>query len=176
MTAARVSRAPAQCTVFRLYPGESLGPLYIDRVFLLRSFINQPIHYLHLYPSLYSNTLVLTMLRDDGRQSPIRQDMLLAMPREDGRQLPIRQDMVLAMPREDGRQSPIRQDMLLAMPREEGRQLPICQDMVLGIPREDGRQSPIRQYMVVARPREDGRQCQNNGRLEMTVRRRHFRR
>jgi len=56
MTAARVSRAPARGTVFRLYPLASpSGPLYIERVFLLLSCINQLIHHLHLYRSLYSN-------------------------------------------------------------------------------------------------------------------------
>ena len=57
MTAARVSRAPARGTVFCLYPLASpSGPLYIESVFLLRSCINQLIHYLHLYRSLYSNS------------------------------------------------------------------------------------------------------------------------
>jgi len=57
MTAARVSRAPARGTVFRLYPLASpSGPLYIERVFLLRSCINRLIHHLHLYRSLYSNS------------------------------------------------------------------------------------------------------------------------
>jgi len=56
MTAGRVSRAPARGTVFRLYPRASpSGPLYIERVFLLLSCINQLIHHLHLYRSLYSN-------------------------------------------------------------------------------------------------------------------------
>jgi len=58
MTTARVSRAPALGTVFRLYPLASpSGPFYIARVFLLLSCINQLIHHLHLYRSLYSNRL-----------------------------------------------------------------------------------------------------------------------
>jgi len=70
MTAARVSRAPAQGTVFRLYPLASpSGPLYIERVFLLRSCINQLVHDLHLYRSLYSNTR--TGERQKGGRSKI---------------------------------------------------------------------------------------------------------
>jgi len=56
MTAARVSRAPARGTVFRLYPLASpSGPFYRERVFLLLTCINQLIHHLHLCRSLYSN-------------------------------------------------------------------------------------------------------------------------
>jgi len=51
-------RAPAQETVFRPSPLVSpSGPLYIERMFLLRLCINQSIHHLHLYRSLYSNTV-----------------------------------------------------------------------------------------------------------------------
>ena len=58
MTAAHVFRAPARGTVFRLYPlASSSGPLYIERVFLLRNCINQLIHHLHLYRSLHSNSV-----------------------------------------------------------------------------------------------------------------------
>ena len=43
-------RAPARETVFRPLPLASpSGPLYIERMFLLRSCINQSVHYLHLY-------------------------------------------------------------------------------------------------------------------------------
>jgi len=53
MTAARVPRAPVRGTVFRLYPLVSpSGPLYMERVFLLRSCISQLIYHLHLYRSL----------------------------------------------------------------------------------------------------------------------------
>jgi len=49
-------RAPAQETVFRPFPLASpSGPLYIERMFLLRLCINQSVHYLRLYRSLYSN-------------------------------------------------------------------------------------------------------------------------
>jgi len=49
-------RAPAQETVFRPFPLASpSGPLYIERMFLLRLCINQSIRYLRLYRSLYSN-------------------------------------------------------------------------------------------------------------------------
>jgi len=51
-------RAPAQETVFRPFPMASpSGPLYIERMFLLLLCINQSIHYLRLYRSLYSNRL-----------------------------------------------------------------------------------------------------------------------
>ena len=60
MTATRVFRAPARGTVFCLYPLASpSGPLYIEREFLLRSCINQSIHHLHLYRSLYSDNVQL---------------------------------------------------------------------------------------------------------------------
>jgi len=50
-------RAPAQETVFRPFPLASpSGPLYIERMFLLRLCINQSIRYLRLYRSLYSNS------------------------------------------------------------------------------------------------------------------------
>ena len=50
-------RAPVRETVFRPFPLASpSGVLYIERMFLLRLCINQPIHYLRLYRSLYSNT------------------------------------------------------------------------------------------------------------------------
>jgi len=50
-------RAPALETVFRPFPLASpSGPLYIERMFLLRLRINQSIRYLHLYRSLYSNS------------------------------------------------------------------------------------------------------------------------
>jgi len=56
-------RAPAQETVFRPFPLASpSGPLYIERMFLLRLCINQSIHYLRLYRSLYSNSLMRLML------------------------------------------------------------------------------------------------------------------
>jgi len=49
-------RAPAQETVFRPFPLASpSGPLYLERMFLLRLCINQSIHHLRLYRSLYSN-------------------------------------------------------------------------------------------------------------------------
>ena len=49
-------RAPAQETVFRPFPLASpSGPLYIERMFLLRLCINQSIPYLRLYRSIYSN-------------------------------------------------------------------------------------------------------------------------
>ena len=51
-------RAPAQETVFRPFPLASpSGALYIERMIFLRPCINQSIHYLRLYRSLYSNTL-----------------------------------------------------------------------------------------------------------------------
>jgi len=37
--------------------GESSGALYIERMFFLRWCINQSVHYLRLYRSLYSNRL-----------------------------------------------------------------------------------------------------------------------
>jgi len=50
-------RAPVWETVFCPLPlARPSGALYIERIFLLRLCINQPIHYLHLYQSLYSNT------------------------------------------------------------------------------------------------------------------------
>jgi len=49
-------RAPVRETVFRPFPLASpSGALYIERMFLLRLCINQPIHYLRLDRSLYSN-------------------------------------------------------------------------------------------------------------------------
>jgi len=49
-------RAPAQETVFRPFPLASpSGALYIERMFFLRPCINQSVHYLRLYRSLYSN-------------------------------------------------------------------------------------------------------------------------
>jgi len=51
-------RAPARETVFRPFTLASpSGVLYIERMFFLRRCINQPIHYLRLYRSLYSNTI-----------------------------------------------------------------------------------------------------------------------
>jgi len=50
--------APAQETVFPPFPLASpSGPLYIERMFRLRLCINQSVHYLRLYRSLYSNRL-----------------------------------------------------------------------------------------------------------------------
>jgi len=50
-------RALAQETVFSPFPLASpLGPLYIERMFLLRLCFNQSIHYLRFYRSLYSNS------------------------------------------------------------------------------------------------------------------------
>ena len=50
-------RAPVRETVFRPFPLVSPSDaLYIERMFLLRLCINQPIHYLRLYRSIYSNT------------------------------------------------------------------------------------------------------------------------
>jgi len=50
-------RAPARETVFRPFPLASpSGVLYIERMFFLRRCINQSVHYLRLYRSLYSNT------------------------------------------------------------------------------------------------------------------------
>ena len=52
-------RAPARETVFRPFPLASpSGALYIERMFFLRPCINQSVHYLRLYRSLYSNILV----------------------------------------------------------------------------------------------------------------------
>jgi len=49
-------RAPARETVFRPFPlASSSGALYIERMFFLRPCINQSVHYLRLYRSLYSN-------------------------------------------------------------------------------------------------------------------------
>jgi len=49
-------RALVRETVFRPFPlACPSGALYIERMFLLRLCINQPIHYLRLYRSLYSN-------------------------------------------------------------------------------------------------------------------------
>ena len=51
-------RAPVRETVFRPFPLASpSGALYIERMFFLQRCINQPIHYLRLYRSLYSNSL-----------------------------------------------------------------------------------------------------------------------
>ena len=53
-------RAAARETVFRPFPLASpSGALYIERMFFLRRCINQSIHYLRLYRSLYSNSLPL---------------------------------------------------------------------------------------------------------------------
>jgi len=66
-------RAPAQEAVFRPFPLASpSGPLYIERMFLLRLCINQSIRYLRLYRSLYSNKarLLLSVPREQlGPQS-----------------------------------------------------------------------------------------------------------
>jgi len=52
-------RAPVRETVFHPFPLASpSGALYIERMFLLRLCINQPIHYLRLYRSLYSNIIL----------------------------------------------------------------------------------------------------------------------
>jgi len=49
-------RAPARETVFRPFPlASSSGALYIARMYFLRPCINQSVHYLRLYRSLYSN-------------------------------------------------------------------------------------------------------------------------
>ena len=49
-------RALVRETVFRPFPLASpSGTLYIERMFLLRLCINQPIHYLRLYRFIYSN-------------------------------------------------------------------------------------------------------------------------
>jgi len=49
-------RAQVRETVFRPFPLASpSGALYIERMFFLRRCINQPIHYLRLYRSIYSN-------------------------------------------------------------------------------------------------------------------------
>jgi len=61
-------RAPARETVFRPFPLASpSSALYIERMFFLRPCINQSVHYLRLYRSLYSNTLArvhLLFIRD----------------------------------------------------------------------------------------------------------------
>ena len=49
-------RAPVRETVFRPFPlATPSGALYIERMSFLRHCINQPIHYLRLYRSIYSN-------------------------------------------------------------------------------------------------------------------------
>jgi len=54
-------RAPARERVFRPFPLASpSGALYIERMFLLRPCINQSVHYLRLYRSLYSNKIHCT--------------------------------------------------------------------------------------------------------------------
>jgi len=59
-------RAPARETVFRPFPLASpSGALYIERMFFLRPCINQSVHYLRLYRSLYSNTRGLQDARTD---------------------------------------------------------------------------------------------------------------
>jgi len=51
-------RAPAREAVFHPFTLASpSGALYIERMFFLRRCINQSVHYLHLYRSLYSNRL-----------------------------------------------------------------------------------------------------------------------
>ena len=62
-------RAPAWETVFRPFPLASpSGALYIERMFFLRRCINQSVHYLRLYRSLYSNTLALSQSMDRKRR------------------------------------------------------------------------------------------------------------
>jgi len=52
-------RAPARETVFRPFPlASSSGALYIERMFFRRRCINQSVHYLRLYRSLYSNKYI----------------------------------------------------------------------------------------------------------------------
>jgi len=64
-------RAPVRETVFRPFPLASpSGALYIERMFLLRLCINQPIHYLRLYRSIYSNK---------AQQQRVRKRKLIAM-------------------------------------------------------------------------------------------------
>jgi len=58
-------RVPVRETVFRPFPLASpSGTLYIERMFFLRRCINQPIHYLRLYRSLYSNTGLRAQARE----------------------------------------------------------------------------------------------------------------
>ena len=66
-------RAPARETVFRHFPLASpSGALYIERMFFLRRCINQSVHYLRLYRSLYSNKWELEECR--GREKERREE------------------------------------------------------------------------------------------------------
>jgi len=63
-------RAPARETIFRPFPLASpSGPLYIERMFLLRLCINQSVQYLRLYhPYIPTNSSAVQWISDRLRR------------------------------------------------------------------------------------------------------------